>query len=76
MFALPRLSVLRCLRRPGAGVIVRFAGLRALRRQRLALRDLDDYRLRDLGIDRAEAEAEARRPAWDVPAHWRGGPGY
>lgn len=32
-------------------------------RQRLAL--LDEDRLRDLGITRAEAMTEARRPIWD-----------
>jgi uncharacterized protein YjiS (DUF1127 family) len=27
--------------------------------------------LQDIGITRAEARAEARRPVWDAPAHWR-----
>lgn len=33
-------------------------------RSRHALLSLDDRMLRDVGIDRAAAEAEARRPFW------------
>lgn len=43
----------------------------AVNRQRRQLRDLDDAMLKDLGLTRAEAEAESRRIAWDVPAKWR-----
>ena len=43
----------------------------ALLRQRRALADLDDSRLQDLGLTRAQARAEADRPFWDAPAHWR-----
>ena len=39
-------------------------------RQRRALARLDDARLADLGLSRAEALTEARRPVWDVPGHW------
>jgi uncharacterized protein YjiS (DUF1127 family) len=54
----------------GANVIARFfLGLMAWR-QRRELARLDDSRLFDLGIRRAEAAAEARRPIWDVPQHW------
>ena len=41
-----------------------------LYRQRRALAELDAHRLDDIGLTRAEAEAEARRPIWDPPAHW------
>lgn len=41
-----------------------------LRKQRKALKSLDDTRLNDLGISRAEAMREARRPVWDVPNNW------
>ena len=34
------------------------------RRQRLRLKDLDDRILKDIGISRAEADREARRPFW------------
>ena len=34
------------------------------RRQRRQLHDLADWQLRDLGISRMEAEAEARKPFW------------
>lgn len=43
----------------------------SLLRQRQALADLDEAALRDIGISKAEAEAESSRPLWDVPAHWR-----
>ncbi|MGX9357137.1 DUF1127 domain-containing protein [Roseobacteraceae bacterium S113] len=42
----------------------------ALARQRRALRGLDDARLADLGLTRADALEEANRPLWDVPQHW------
>jgi len=56
-------------RRPGL-----FARLRAfmlLARQRRRLAALDDRMLDDIGLDRDAALAEAARPIWDVPAHWR-----
>jgi len=43
----------------------------ALRRQRQALSELDARLLSDIGLTRYEAEVEARRKAWDVPASWR-----
>ena len=43
----------------------------AVRRQRLALRSLDDDALADIGITKSQAEAESKRPVWDVPANWR-----
>ncbi len=52
--------------------IVSFIGLAiAARRQRRALRNLDESVLRDLGLSRKDAETEANRPLWDVPANWR-----
>jgi len=41
------------------------------RRQRAVLKSLDDSRLMDLGLTYADAAREAKRPVWDVPAHWR-----
>ncbi|MCA0873227.1 DUF1127 domain-containing protein [Seohaeicola saemankumensis] len=40
-------------------------------RQRQALRRLDADALRDIGVTRAQAETEARRPFWDAPDTWR-----
>ena len=34
-------------------------------RQRRTLLELDEHRLRDIGLTREQAEAEARRPFWD-----------
>ena len=39
--------------------------------QRRALRSLDADALRDIGLTRTEAKAEASRPFWDAPESWR-----
>jgi uncharacterized protein YjiS (DUF1127 family) len=49
------------------------AGRFALARSRRGLRRLDDHLLRDIGLTRDQAEAEATLPAWDVPPHWHRG---
>lgn len=46
--------------------------LQDLRRQRHSLSRLNDALLDDIGVTRAEAEAEAALPVWDAPRHWRG----
>ncbi|MDO9525682.1 MAG: DUF1127 domain-containing protein [Gemmobacter sp.] len=55
--------------RPGRGplpLIRRLARMMAVQRQRRALAALDDTRLSDIGLTRAEAAAEAGRFAWDL----------
>lgn len=42
----------------------------ALARSRRSLLSLDDHQLRDIGISRHEAIAEASRTRWDAPSHW------
>lgn len=44
----------------------------ALGQQRHDLAKLTDAQLDDLGLTRAQAQAEAKRPVWDVPCGWRG----
>jgi uncharacterized protein YjiS (DUF1127 family) len=39
-----------------------------VRRERRMLLGLDDYTLKDLGLARGDAYAEATRACWDVPA--------
>ena len=39
-------------------------------RQRRQLARLDARALEDIGVTRAEAEAEARRGFWNAPDHW------
>jgi uncharacterized protein YjiS (DUF1127 family) len=39
----------------------------ALTRQRRALADLDEARLRDIGVTAGQAAREAARPFWDAP---------
>lgn len=48
----------------------RLADLLALDRQRRRLARLDAAALDDIGLTREAAQAEARRPVWDVPDHW------
>jgi uncharacterized protein YjiS (DUF1127 family) len=43
----------------------------ALQRHRQQLAHLNDDILDDIGITREQATAEAARPIWDAPAHWR-----
>ena len=50
---------------------VRLTDLLALGRQRRALARLEPRLLDDIGVSASEAQAEARRPVWDVPASWR-----
>ena len=52
----------------GLGALMRMG---AVARQRRALSQLDDSALRDMGLTREQANLEAGRPAWDVPASWR-----
>ncbi len=53
------------------GLLSRITHVLAVRRQRKALRKLDARALEDIGLSRAEAEAEAARPLWDAPETWR-----
>lgn len=63
-------SLLSALRLPSLGPST-VSHLAGLYRQRQALKDLDAHLLADIGLTEAEAEAEARRPVWDVPKAWR-----
>ena len=47
------------------------ADLLALYRQRKQLAALDALQLADIGLTADQAVAEAKRPIWDAPAHWR-----
>lgn len=66
-------SVHRSAPRPWLGrFVARMFAAQALHRQHQALARLDDALLRDIGLTRTEANAEAARPVWDAPNHWRG----
>lgn len=43
----------------------------AVARQRRALSALPDHLLGDIGLSNEDAQTEARRAPWDVPANWR-----
>ena len=49
----------------------RLLALFAARRERRRLADMSDHLLKDIGLTREQAEAEASRHLWDVPANWR-----
>lgn len=53
--------------RRSRGLLPRLRDAFAVAEQRHRLAQLDNARLSDLGLTRAEAEAEARRPLWDLP---------
>lgn len=61
---LPKLPSLRGV----AGCLVN--SHRIWRERQLLLR-LDASQLDDIGLNRDQANAEAARPIWDVPATWR-----
>lgn len=71
MPALARPSILSHSTARPVGVLRRVFAALSLHRQRRRLAQLDDHLLRDIGLTRAEAEAEAARAPWDVPSHWR-----
>ena len=48
----------------------KLANLASLARSRHALRKLNAQQLADIGISKAQATQEARKPLWDVPDHW------
>ncbi len=54
-----------------SGLTRQFFRALAARKQRNSLAKLDDGRLTDIGLSRAEADREAARSFWDVPNHWR-----
>jgi uncharacterized protein YjiS (DUF1127 family) len=76
MITLPQ-SQIRVLSMPRIGSVARsFARIVALSfdawRSRRALARLDDRALRDIGLTRGDAQIEANRPVWSVPAVWLG----
>ncbi|MGL6209400.1 MAG: DUF1127 domain-containing protein [Paracoccaceae bacterium] len=54
-----------------ASLAARLAQALSVYSQRQKLAALDDAALADIGLTRYEAQAEANRPLWDVPAFWR-----
>ena len=60
------------LPRSRLSLLARLHAVVALRRQRRALASLSDTQLKDIGLSRAEVDAEVRRKPWDAPHHWQG----
>lgn len=57
-------------RKPQLSLFSRLRLLWSVRRQRNQLAALDERALKDIGLTRADAEAEARRGFWSAPNHW------
>lgn len=53
------------------GILSRLHFAMILRAERKQLAGFDAARLADIGLTRAQADAEAARPIWDVPHRWR-----
>ncbi len=66
-----RIQAFALRRHARTGLFTRLAQALAVHRQRRQLARLEDHLLRDIGLTRAAALAEAERPLWDAPAHWR-----
>lgn len=56
--------------KPRSGWSGRLMTALSLWQQRRRLATLDDDALEDIGVSRTEAQMEAARPIWDVPAGW------
>ena len=63
-------TITRAQPRRRLSLLARLRQMRIVRRQRLDLRNMSDRQLRDIGLTRDEAEAEAGRPLWDLSATW------
>lgn len=57
-------------RRGTPGLLARLRAAWHVSVQRRQLATLDDARLADLGLTRADVRAEVARAPWDVPKHW------
>ena len=51
-------------------VLARLVHLHSVWQQRQVLKSLDAAALRDIGVTRDVARAEAKRPIWDAPDTW------
>ncbi len=57
-------------RSPNQTLASRFMAALDVWRSRHHLSTLEPHILDDLGISAKQAQKEANRPIWDVPAHW------
>ncbi|MFO1036635.1 MAG: DUF1127 domain-containing protein [Geminicoccaceae bacterium] len=60
------LHVTRQIGRMASVVAVQASAWHERRRQRRALLSLDDHMLKDLGLTRADAWREGRKPFWEI----------
>ncbi|GGW37808.1 hypothetical protein GCM10011452_27860 [Gemmobacter lanyuensis] len=64
------LSLRRAAARPRLRLLPLLLSRLGLGRSRRRLAELDTHLLRDIGLSRAQADAESERPIWDAPSHW------
>lgn len=55
---------------PARPLVQRLLASLYLLRSRRALARLSPTQLDDIGLTKAQAETEAKRPFWDAPQHW------
>lgn len=68
--AAPAMTWTRALPAPGAAQAAPPVDTSTLSRSRRRLVELDDHLLKDIGVSRAQAWQEARRPRWNAPDSW------
>ena len=61
---------IQCATGRSTSVLAHFVQAYAGWQQRKRLATLDDAALCDMGLTRAQAEAEAARPLWNAPDQW------
>lgn len=65
--AIGRVAAARPRKAATGGVLGRVARWLAVSDERRRLARADDRMLKDIGVSRADAQAEAARPFWDLP---------
>lgn len=70
MFASHSTAHTRTRPRIAANIVARLRLALVVRAQRRALARADARLLNDIGLTRDQADAEAKRPLWDVPSNW------
>ena len=60
-----------CGTRPRQSVWQTLINIRALARQRRALKALDPHLLCDIRITQAQVQQETATPIWKAPEHWK-----
>ena len=60
-----------CSTKPRQSIWQALINMRALGRQRHALKALEPHLLNDIGITQAQVQQETATPIWKAPKHWK-----